>query len=106
MTARIKLPDRRASTSFSFNCGPHRYTATYSCFPGTQQLAEVFLGNGRAGSDVDAAAKDSAILASLCLQFGVPIQTIKHALLKDAAGNPSSPLGCALALIHQSEDLK
>lgn len=99
MNERRRLPDRRASTTFSFACGPHRYTATYSYFPGTQQLAEIFLGNGRAGSDVDAAAKNSAILASICLQFDVPVDVIKHALLKDAAGNPNTPLGCALAQI-------
>jgi hypothetical protein len=97
---RQKLPHRRASTTFSFVCGAHHYTATYSCFPGSAQIAEIFLGNNRAsGSDVDAAAKDSAILASLCLQAGISVQTIQHALLKDAAGNPASPLGIALAQI-------
>jgi hypothetical protein len=99
------LPNRRASTSFSFVCGSHRYIATYSYFPGTQQIAEIFLGNNRAsGSDVDAAAKDSAILASLCLQAGIPASTIKHALIKDAAGNPASPLGIALAQIGDAPE--
>jgi hypothetical protein len=56
---RKRLANRRASVTFFFDCGPHRYTATVSYFPGTDRLAEIFLGNGRAGSDVDAAAKDS-----------------------------------------------
>jgi hypothetical protein len=55
MSARCRLPNRRFSETFSFDCGPHRYTATISYFPGTDQLAEIFLGNGRAESDVDAA---------------------------------------------------
>lgn len=103
MNERHRLPDRRASWNFHFVCGKHTFIATYSCFPGTDQIAEIFLGNGKSGSDIDAAAKDSAILASLCLQAGVPLQTIQHALLKDAAGNPSSPLGCALAQIGGDE---
>jgi hypothetical protein len=103
LTGRIVLPNRRASEHFTFECGPHCYTATISFFPGTSQLAEIFLGNGRAGSDVDAAAKDSAILASLCLQFGVPVDTIRHALLRDSRGIASSPLGAALDLLASGE---
>ena len=32
-------------------------------------------------------------------QHNVPLETIRHALLRDARGNPSSPLGCALDII-------
>src|SRR4029077_17567408 len=76
-TARSRLPNRRASTSFNFECGPHSYIATVSYFPGTDHLAEIFLGNGRAGSDIDAAAKDSAVVCSIALQFGVPVEVIR-----------------------------
>ena len=58
MSERLRLPQRRSSITFDFQCGPHHYTATISYFPGTDQLAEIFIGNGRAGSDVDASAKD------------------------------------------------
>jgi hypothetical protein len=96
---RQRLPNRRASTTFSFDCGPHRYTATVSYFPGTDRLAEIFLGNGRAGSDVDAAAKDSAVVASIALQHDVPAEVIRKALLRDSEGRASSPLGQALDAI-------
>ncbi len=99
MSARIRLPNRRSSTTFCFQCGPHRYTATYSCFPGTDRIAEIFLGNGRAGSGVDAAAKDSAVMASIALQHGVPVAVIRHALLRDSRGVASSPLGIALDIV-------
>ena len=99
MTARTRLPNRRASTTFAFECGPHRYVATISHFPGTDRLAEVFLGNGRAGSDIDAAAKDPAVVASIALQHGVPVDVIRKALLRDAQGQASSPLGAALDII-------
>ena len=66
--SRQRLPNRTPSLSINFECGPHSYVATISYFPGTHRLAEVFLGNGRAGSDVDTAAKDSAVVCSIALQ--------------------------------------
>jgi hypothetical protein len=96
---RTRLPNRRASLTFSFECGPHRYVATISYFPNDGRLAEIFLGNGRAGSDIDAAAKDSAVVASIALQHGVPVNVIRRALLRDAHGRASSPLGTALDLL-------
>jgi hypothetical protein len=103
MTARTRLPNWRASTTFTFECGPHRYVATISYFPGTDRLAEIFLGNGRASSDIDAAAKDSAVVASIALQYGVPIDVIRKALLRDSQNHPSSPLGCALDVLDTQE---
>jgi hypothetical protein len=100
---RERLPARRESTRFNFQCGSHCFVATVSYFPGTNRLAEIFLGNGRAGSDVDTAAKDAAIVCSLSLQFHVPVDIIRHALLRDARGNASSPLGVALDLLAQEE---
>jgi hypothetical protein len=100
--ARRCLPHRRSSSTFDFQCGPHRYTATVSYFPDTDQLAEIFLGNGRAGSDVDAAAKDSAVVASLALQHGVHVDVLRRALLRDSHGVASSPLGVALDLIAEA----
>jgi hypothetical protein len=99
MTQRERLDNRRASITFNFECGPHSYTATVSYFPGTDRLAEIFLGNGRAGSDIDAAAKDSAVVASIALQHHVPVDVIRRALLRDSRGVASSPLGVALDLL-------
>jgi hypothetical protein len=104
MTDRERLPTRRGSMTFGFDCGPHRYVATVSYFPDTDRLAEIFLGNGRAGSDIDAAAKDSAVVASIALQHGVPIDVIRKALLRDSHGWPSSPLGVVLDLVAGADD--
>lgn len=88
---RQRLANRRPSISFNFDCGVHNYVATVSFFPGTDRLAEVFIGNGRAGSDVDTAAKDSAVVCSLALQHGVPLATIRKALLRDPKGSLPRP---------------
>jgi hypothetical protein len=95
---RHKLPNRRGSETFNFICGNFHYVATVSFF-GDGRLAEIFIGNGKAGSGTDTAAKDSAVVASLALQFGVPLETIRHALLRDARGAASSPLGAALDVL-------
>jgi hypothetical protein len=61
---RQRLPDRRASLVFGFECHGLQYTASASWFDdGT--LGEVFVGNHRADSHADACARDAAILAKL-----------------------------------------
>lgn len=57
MTARTCLPNRRANETFGFRCNNLDYTATVSFFS-TGELAEIFLGNAKAGSHSDSAAKD------------------------------------------------
>jgi hypothetical protein len=95
---RQRLENRRASENFSFKCAGLPYTATIQRFP-SGKIAEIFLSNHHAGSHVDACARASAVVCSLALQFGAPLQTIAHALLRDAQGRASSPLGAALDII-------
>jgi hypothetical protein len=99
MTSRQRLPNRRTSTTFAFECGPHKYVATVLYFPNDGQLAEIFLGNGRAGSDIHAAAKDSAVVCSIALQYGADVHVIRKALLRDGQGRASSPLGVCLDIV-------
>jgi hypothetical protein len=98
MTGRSRLPNRRVCQSFTFECGGLNYTASYSRFA-SGDLAEIFLSNGKCGSDSDAAARDSAVTASIALQFGAPVDVIRRALLRDPRGVASSPLGMALDLL-------
>jgi hypothetical protein len=95
---RERLANRRASMNFSFECNALRYLATVSYFA-DGRLAEIFITNAKAGSHSDSAAKDSAVVCSLALQYGVPLDVIRPALLRDTRGVASSPLGAALDLI-------
>src|SRR5262245_3510353 len=95
---RRKLANRRASITFNFACNRLGYSATISRYS-NGDLAEIFLNNTKVGSDSDSAAKDSAVVCSLALQHGVPLSTIRKALLRDPRGTASSPLGVALDLI-------
>jgi len=97
---RLRLPARRASETFDFQCNGLLCHATVSFFS-DGPLAEIFLSTAKAGSHSDSAAKDSAVVASIALQYGVPLETITHALLRDATGRAASPLGRALDLIAE-----
>ena len=89
------LPDRRASLTFEIESQGLRFTCTESRFA-DGSLAEVFLQNHKAGSMAGINAQDSAVVCSLALQHGVPLETIRRALMRDARGVASGPLGTAL----------
>jgi hypothetical protein len=99
---RVRLHDRRGSENFTFAHNGQRYTATVSRFA-DGSIAEIFLSNGKAGSDSDAAARDSAVVCSLALQHGTPVDTICGALLRDPRGVASSPLGTALDFLMEPQ---
>lgn len=93
--ARRRLPNRRECLTFEIEAQGLGFTATASWFAnGT--LAEIFLQNHKAGSMAGINAQDSAVVCSLALQYGVPLQTLRHALMRDAQDRASGPLGVAL----------
>jgi hypothetical protein len=99
MTARHRLPNRRASELFDFEHAGQRYTLGISRFA-NGQLAEVFINSrGKSGSSAETSAKDAAIAASLALQHGADADAIRRALCRDPNGRPCGPLGCALDIV-------
>jgi ribonucleoside-diphosphate reductase alpha chain len=102
MNERTRLPDRRRSTTFNLECAGLRYTATVSLYD-DGCVGEIFLSNHCADSHADACARDAAILASLALEYGAPLDVLRKALLRDPRGNASTPIGVALDLIAESE---
>jgi hypothetical protein len=103
MTARTRLPNRRQAETFNLEVGGLRYTVTVGRFA-TGALAEIFITNGKAGSDSDTAARDSAVVASIALQYGVPIDTLRSALMRNRDGSACGPLGAALDIIGGAHD--
>jgi hypothetical protein len=92
---RDRLPNRRACLTFDITSQGLKFTCTASWFDnGTP--AEVFLQNHRAGSMAGVNAQDAAVVASIALQYGVPLDVIRHALMRDPQGRPSGPLAAAL----------
>jgi hypothetical protein len=99
---RERLPNRRLSETFDFECAGLRYTCTVGRFD-DGRIAEIFLGNYKTNSSADTNARDSAIVASLALQYGADIETIRKALCRDSQGRTNGPLGTALDLLRDVE---
>jgi hypothetical protein len=95
MTERERLSNRRASETFELDVAGLHYTATFSRFD-DGRIGEVFLNNHKSNSSADVAARDSAIVFSIAVQYGADIETIRRALCRDSQGRASSPLGAAL----------
>jgi hypothetical protein len=95
---RRRLPDRRASETFTLECAGLSYVATISRFD-DGHLGGIFLSNHKSGSVADTAARDSAIVCSIALQFGADPEIIRKALCRDRHGNASGPLGTALDML-------
>ena len=92
---RDRLPNRRSAISTSFERDGARFEMTTGFYP-DGRAGEVFLNADRANSLLDFLMSDAAILASLALQYGAPLDEIRHALKRDIRGDAASPIGLAL----------
>jgi hypothetical protein len=103
MIERQRLPARRPSITFQFELHGLRYTASFSRFPNSDRIAEIFLQNHKPSSQSDSNGRDAAVAASLALQYGCPLEALQRAVLRDANGQASTPLGAAIDLICGDE---
>jgi hypothetical protein len=99
---RERLPNRRAAETFDVEVGGLRYRATIGRYP-DGRIGEIFITNHKAGSEAGIMVSDAAVAASLALQYGTPIETLRHALMRDVWGRPSGPLGVVLDQIAKEE---
>jgi hypothetical protein len=100
---RERLPNRRVAETFEVEINGLRYTATVGRFA-DGRIGEIFVQNSKPGSTSDCYMRDAGISASLALQYGCPLETLRRALLRDPRGVPSTPIGCALDLLAGLDD--
>jgi hypothetical protein len=93
--ARNRLPNRRNAVTTTFQGDGARFEMTVGYYP-DGRVGEVFLNADRANSLLDFLMSDAAILASIALQYGAPLDEIMHALKRDTRGIAASPIGAAL----------
>ena len=98
MPERKHLPNRRQHEVLDFEHGGIRYTAGAGRFE-DGGLAEIFLTTAKQGTAVDVNARDAAVAASLLLQHGCHVETLRKALTRNGDGSASGPLGRALDLL-------
>jgi hypothetical protein len=91
MNRRI-LPQRRASENFTIRFWNQEFNVTAGRYP-DGSLGEIFIDGGKSGQDVQSTARDAAILLSIALQFGAPVETIRHAVTRAGNGEAASMMG-------------
>lgn len=117
MTARHRVANRRSVETFAIEVEGQRYKVSLgreitvklgplanprldsSC---VGPVVEVFVNAQKVNSQADVLASDGAILMSLLIQYGHPIEEIARSMKRHADGEPSSPLGIAAALINEA----
>lgn len=98
MAERRRLPDRRDSTTLRVAAGKMSMLVTVGLYEdGTP--GEVFTSDVKAGTEFDAMARDAAVLLSLSMQYGVPLDVIGHAVTRDRSGAPSSVMGALIDVL-------
>jgi ribonucleoside-diphosphate reductase alpha chain len=65
-------------------------------------LAEIFLNTAKTGTAVDVNARDAAVSASLLLQHGCSVSTLRRALMRNSDGSASGPLAHVLDLLAEA----
>lgn len=104
MTERKRLPNRRQCNRYEFVHGGFRYFGVIGFRPGTKEPTELFLQAGKAGTAIEAIARDAAILASLALQHGAGVDDLRHALTRLDNNSPAGPVAALLDHFAKNRD--
>lgn len=104
MIARNALPSRRHGESFELKHGGQNsvFHVTIGRY-NDGSIGEVFISGSKSGTAFEAVARDGAVLLSLCMQFGVPLETIKHALTREGNGEPSTIIGAVVDRLTEAK---
>jgi hypothetical protein len=98
-TPRQLLPNRRETLTYRFEHGGTRYFGAMSPFTDGGP-AELFLDAGKPGASLQAMARDAAVITSIALQHGVPLEVMRMAVTRLDDGSAAGPLGQLLDLVE------
>ena len=92
------LPQRRAAETFDLRFWNQPFTVTVGLYAdGTP--GEVFIDGGKTGQDIQNTARDAAVVLSLALQHGIPIEAIRHPVTRSGSGAAASILGAVVDVL-------
>jgi len=98
MTERTRLSNRRYHETFSMR----HWNLIYTIGLGKDtdgNVKEVFINCGRSGEQAETLARDSAVLLSIALQYGVPVEAMKKTITRNLDGSPTGPIGAIIDLL-------
>jgi hypothetical protein len=92
---RHPLPQRRAAETFELR--HRRQTVSVSVgYYADGSVGEVFITAAKAGSELEAVARDGAVLLSIAVQHRVPLNDMRNAITREADGSASTVIGAVL----------
>ena len=80
--ARQRLSDRRHQLTENIEVGSQTYTASAGIDPDVGNVREVFLCGAKEGSEIDNILGDTAVVISVALQHGVPIDALARSVAR------------------------
>lgn len=89
---RERLPNRRASDNITIQSNGVYMTVTVGRY-GDGRAGEVFTSDIKAGTSADSLLRDAAVILSIALQYGTPIETIAGAITRNRDGSATSFMG-------------
>lgn len=99
MSIRVTLPLRRLHEVFSFEHWGQRFHVGIGRATIASPVQEVWINSGKSGTQAETLARDSAVLISLGLQYGIPLSVMRRAIMRDLDGRASGPIGALLDLL-------
>jgi membrane-bound lytic murein transglycosylase B len=104
------LPQRRYAETFDLRhrteTGDQSYSISVGYFADDLTPAEIFINGAKVGSGVEAVARDGAVLMSIALQYGVPLDVMRGAITRERGDAPSSIVGAVLDLLAHHQGRK
>ena len=97
MTSRRRLPNRRDAETIEVMHGKKntRFKITIG-FYHDKAPAEVFVSGAKVGSEMEAMVRDAAVILSIAMQYGVPLDVISGAITREHDGSSSSIIGAVV----------
>jgi hypothetical protein len=66
-------------------------------------IGELFIHGAKVGSQLEAVVYDLAVVTSIALQYSAPIDVLRHAVIREQNGAPSTILGAVLDKLTESK---
>lgn len=96
------LPTRRSNETFEMKHGGKNtvFAVTLGFYPDNTP-GEVFISGAKAGSELDAVARDGAVLISLGLQHGIPLEAMQKTITRNGDGTASTIVGAVIDIMAE-----
>lgn len=99
MTNRKRLSNRRRHEAFKIKHWDMIYNIGFGRSIDDETVQEVFIHSGQSGTQAEMLARDSAVILSIALQYGVPKDVLKKSITRNEDGSPAGPIGAIIDLL-------